>query len=65
MNITLNGASTDIENNETLEQLIQRLDIKGQVATSVNDEIIHHHNRDGITLKEGDTLEIFTMLGGG
>jgi len=63
--ITLNGQETAIEPDETLALLIERLEIKGQVAASVNDDIIHQSGRETLTLQEGDTVEIFTMLGGG
>ncbi len=65
MKIILNGKITDISASDSAKGLIEKLGLKGPVAVQINEEIFPFHKLDEVSLKENDTVEIFTMLGGG
>ncbi|MBI4666478.1 MAG: sulfur carrier protein ThiS [Nitrospinae bacterium] len=65
MNITVNGQATQAHEGETLEQLIARFQIKGPVAAQLNEIIIRREALAAQPLKEGDRIELLTMMGGG
>jgi thiamine biosynthesis protein ThiS len=65
MNITLNGARTEVDEKETLADILARLKIKGPVATLVNEEVVHRGDLSARRPREGDVVEFLVMMGGG
>ena len=66
MNVTVNGKSYDISDGTSLLAMLYNLDIDpGRVAVEHNLEIVSKTNFDNTVLKENDTLEIITFVGGG
>ena len=66
MKVRINGVEKDIEGAMTLGELLSVLDIKLQgVAVEVNREIVPKRNLPATPLKEGDSVEIVRMVGGG
>jgi len=66
MKIRVNGEEKDIESGMTAGELLSALNIRlTGVAVEVNREIIPKRNLPETTLKEGDSIEIVRMVGGG
>jgi len=64
--ITVNGKVYDIREGTSLLTLLENLDIDpGRVAVEHNMEIVNKRNFNDTVLKENDTLEIITFVGGG
>lgn len=66
MNIYLNGEKKEVPENLTVVRLLEFLKIQQQrVAVELNQEIVKK-DRYGITaIKEGDSLEVVSFMGGG
>ncbi len=66
MKITLNGEETNVDDGTKLVDLLSSFSIKDDpVAAQVNDDIIRHEDFSTRTLKDGDVVELFRMMGGG
>ena len=66
MKITLNGIERDIENLQNLETIIrQSCKNTGRVIAELNGEIIKAPRWEGTTLREGDSVELVSFVGGG
>jgi len=66
MNITLNGKSHTVENQCTIEQLIEQLDLAGKrVAVEVNLDIIPRSEHAQHQLQDDDKVEVVHAIGGG
>ncbi len=66
LNISLNGEKRVVEEGTTLDGLLEGLMIKRQgIAVEVNREIIPKRLHTETRLKEGDSVEIVRMVGGG
>lgn len=66
INIIVNGKAQSISEGASLLTLFKLLDINpGQVAVEYNRDIIDKNQFDSIYLKENDSLEIITFVGGG
>ena len=66
MRIMVNGEERDIEAGLTVAQLVASCDLKPEhVAVEVNEDLVTRKKHDSTTLKEGDAVEIVTMVGGG
>ncbi len=69
MNLKINGESKTIENHEEnflLEDLIQYLGYKPQlVVVELNGSIINPKDWISTKIKNGDCLEVVTIVGGG
>ena len=64
--ITVNGKVYDIREGTSLLTLLENLDIDpGRVAVEHNMEIVNKNDFNDTVLKENDTLEIITFVGGG
>jgi len=64
--ITVNGKVYDIREGTSLLALLDNLDIDpGRVAVEHNMEIVNKNDFNDTVLKENDTLEIITFVGGG
>ncbi|MBI5826715.1 MAG: sulfur carrier protein ThiS [Deltaproteobacteria bacterium] len=66
LNISLNGEKRGVEEGTTLDGLLEGLMIKRQgMAVEVNREIIPKRLYMETRLKDGDSVEIVRMAGGG
>lgn len=66
MIVTVNGVERDLPDATTLEQLVE---IEGLAsapcAAEVNKQLVRKKDRDAHTLRDGDTIELVTLVGGG
>lgn len=66
MQITLNGKSESLDDETTVAQLLQRLDLDPiRVAVEINEDIVRRKTFGEITIHNGDRIEIVTFVGGG
>jgi sulfur carrier protein len=66
MIITLNGEKKDIPDNITIVGLLEFLRIQHQrVAVELNTEIVKKDKYGETSIKEGDSLEVVSFMGGG
>ena len=66
MRIILNGEEKEIEAGLTVAQLVASCELQPvHVAVEVNQDLVTRKKHDSMTLKEGDAVEIVTMVGGG
>ena len=64
--IKLNGKKIQINNNETLNKLVKRLNLPlNKVALELNKKIIDKKKLKKIKLKNNDKIEIVHFIGGG
>ena len=64
--VTINGRPDNIPEGTSLLTLLEKLDIDpGRVAVEYNMEIVNKRNFNDTVLKDNDTLEIITFVGGG
>ena len=64
--ITLNGEARDFEGSPTVAELVAWLDLQpARVAVELNRELIPRALHGGTTLRQGDVLEVVTLVGGG
>lgn len=66
MNITLNGEPRDFTPDATVLSIIEDLGLKPElVAVQLNEVIVDRKELGGITLSDGDILELIRVVGGG
>ena len=66
MKVKINGNIEEIKEGETIEGLLASRSInKSGIAVELNREIVPRAKHGEIKLKEGDSLEIVRMTGGG
>jgi sulfur carrier protein len=66
MNITLNGEIKTVPDDVTVMGLLEFLKIQQQrVAVELNMEIVKKDRYSSTALKEGDSVEIVSFMGGG
>lgn len=66
MKIKINGEMRDVERDCTLDLLLDLVGVKRQgIAVELNRQIVPRRLHGETTLKEGDTIEIVRMVGGG
>lgn len=68
MRLTINGDAQDVEAAATLsvDGLLERLALpRDQVAVEVNGALVRRAARASTSLKDGDVVEIVTLVGGG
>lgn len=64
--LTVNGEPEEIREGENLKSYLERKGINPNlVVCELNEQIIRRRELEKTVLKEGDTLEIITMMGGG
>lgn len=65
MKLVLNGREQEIDA-ATVAELVERLGLAGQaVAVELNRRVVPKRQHAETTLKEGDTVEVVTLVGGG
>jgi thiamine biosynthesis protein ThiS len=66
LKLFVNGEPKELESGLSLEGLILHLGIKKEaVVAEVNREIIQPDKRAGLSLQEGDQIELIQFVGGG
>jgi sulfur carrier protein len=66
MKITLNGGQREVPDGLTVEGLLQFLNLQQQrVAVELNLEIVRKGTYDAVGVKDGDTVEVVSFMGGG
>lgn len=66
MTITVNGERRDVSAGITVAQLLESLSVNPQlVAVELNLDILSRAQYREAALKEGDTVEVVQMVGGG
>jgi sulfur carrier protein len=64
--VTINGKPRQIEADQTVRQLIEQLGLGNQaVAVEVNREVVPRREHAAAVLREGDVVELVTLVGGG
>ncbi|MFN7181916.1 MAG: sulfur carrier protein ThiS [Planctomycetota bacterium] len=66
MIVSVNGKKREFPENLTVENLVEILKLdKDLIAIEINGDIIRKANYKEHILKEGDEIEILTLIGGG
>jgi sulfur carrier protein len=66
MNLVVNGEPREVEDGTTVEQLVAALGVdRRSVAVERNREIVPRSQHAATPLRDGDRVEIVTMVGGG
>ena len=66
MHITINGNQTELDDDSSLQQLLQHLKIgEGRIAIELNGEIMPRSQFQQQLLSKGDRVEIVQAIGGG
>ena len=64
--LTVNGKPRELASETDLSSFLQELEIDIRtVAVAHNGEVVPRGSYDGLRLREGDSLEIVRMVGGG
>ena len=64
--LTINGKPQSLDDETPLPQLLVTLEIDVRlVAVAINGEVIPKNQHGGVTLRDGDVVEIVRMVGGG
>lgn len=66
MTITVNGQPRQVDDRATVAMLLRDLNLAPRrVAVEVNLELVPREQQDQYVLREGDALEVVTLVGGG
>ncbi len=66
MTIFLNGEPRDLAAQTTVAALLQQLKLEARnVAVEVNLDVVPRQRHADVVLRDGDRLEIVTLVGGG
>ena len=66
MNIVVNGETKEVEEEITIQELIEFLSIKvGVMAVAVNMNIVKKDDWDSFKLNQDDKVELLQFVGGG
>ena len=66
MQLTINGEPFDFSVGKTVRHLLEQLHLAARpVAVERNGHIVPHSTFDQAELREGDSLEVVTLVGGG
>lgn len=66
MRIQLNGEPFELPENQSVADLLARLDLTGRrVAVELNLDIVPRSQHDSTRLAEGDQVEVVHAIGGG
>ena len=64
--IVLNGDNKQVDNNTSVSQLLEKLDLtEKRLAVEINQQIIPRSNFSNLMLNEKDNVEIVQAIGGG
>ncbi len=63
---TVNGEQRELQDNTTIEQLIEQLGLSGSIcAAEVDKKIVPKRERSSFVIQKGQSIEIVTLVGGG
>jgi thiamine biosynthesis protein ThiS len=66
MHVTLNGKPTTLAEGITVRALLDGLDFAPvRVAVEINEDLVPRRTFEQAVIREGDTIEIVTFVGGG
>jgi sulfur carrier protein len=66
MQVTVNGATTDVPEGVTVKGLIEHLELAGgPVAVEINRAIVPRAKHESHEVRAGDAIEIVHFVGGG
>ena len=66
INVIVNGRSQAFEGEMSLPELIERLEITHpRIAVAHNGEVLRREEHPATIIRDGDTVEIVRMVGGG
>ncbi|MCC6230721.1 MAG: sulfur carrier protein ThiS [Phycisphaerales bacterium] len=66
MKIVVNGQTREVPEGTSVESLVTELGLaKAACAAEVNKKLVPNRERAGMTLREGDVVEVVTLVGGG
>jgi len=64
--IELNGRRREVREGISLAELVAELELRpGMVAVEVNAALVTRDRRESTALREGDRVELVTIMGGG
>lgn len=66
MKLQVNGETKELSPGHSVRHLIDSLGLQGKpVAVEVNKRVVRKKDHEIATLREGDVIEIVTLVGGG
>ncbi|WP_153557954.1 sulfur carrier protein ThiS [Roseimaritima sediminicola] len=66
MNVTVNGVAAEYPDGVTIERLVQLADVPpNYLAVEVNKDVVPREQHGTHRLRDGDTVEVVTLVGGG
>ena len=66
MRIKVNGETKEVDEGTTLQRLVEQLSLApDRLAVELNYEVIRRAQWPGVTLSEGDRVEVVHFVGGG
>ncbi|MDX2115233.1 MAG: sulfur carrier protein ThiS [Planctomycetota bacterium] len=66
MTVTVNGLPVTLHDGATLRHLIEHLDLAdAPCAAEVNKSLVPHRRHASHELRDGDVVEVVTLVGGG
>lgn len=66
MKLTVNGEAYEAKQADSVMALLEEMGLGGRaVVVVLNDEVIPASARDTCGLREGDSVELFRLVGGG
>ncbi len=66
IHITVNGKDVEVESPMTVEQLLDTAHVPpNYLAVEVNAEVVPREQYTDVTVRDGDEVEVVTLVGGG
>jgi sulfur carrier protein len=66
MRILVNGEAREVRDGTTVRQLIEEITQRGAAAAAeVNKELVPRRTQEVTVLRDGDVVEVVTLVGGG
>ena len=65
MHIVCNGQQRELQPDTNVQMLLRELSLSGPVAVEINEELAPREQHAQRVLKDGDRVEIVTLVGGG
>lgn len=65
MAVIVNGEQKSADPGTTLKQFLEATGTRVRVAVELNGRVVPRESFDKVVLKDGDSLEIVTLVGGG
>lgn len=66
MKLTVNGNHRESPADQTVASLLGEMGMDGRpVAVEVNSQLVPKRQHENVTLRDGDVIELVTLVGGG